>query len=230
MFAVDWTVFSDKTISSMAEEKVQKLERDVKRKSSLAFAAPKPKAKKIKGAPEAEVEVIPLTDEQEQRKQEILDLTGLESDSDEQKEWQRKGAKAGKAAETDAKKLEKAAAREALKFTRKITPVVGKCLSQVGLHIPKVEKALAWCAKNPDVVPQIVVDSLNSELLELQDWEKAAKEAMKKTSEGKTLSVDALPFTSDKDLALKLKTAKDLVQQVNLQKPKPKPKAKAGAK
>ena len=229
VYAVDWTVFSDKTIMSMVEEKIQKMERDVKRKSSLAFAEPKPK-KKAKGAPEPEVQVVALTAEQEHRKQEIMDLTGLDSDSDDQKEWKRKGVKAGKAAENLTKKAEREAAREAMKFTRKITPVIGKCLAQVGLQIPKMEKALAWCAKNADSVPQMVVDSLETELKELQEWEKASKEAMKKTSESKTLEPDMLPYGCDKDLAEKLKACKGMVQTVNLHKPKPVPKSKPKAK
>lgn len=89
-YAVDVVCYSDETLESMCEDKLLSLEQDVKKRKDpyAPKAAPKKRGKRaLQGQPEAPAAPIDLTDEQKAEQKVLMDLTGMDSDSEKDVSW-----------------------------------------------------------------------------------------------------------------------------------------------
>eukprot|EP00438_Fugacium_kawagutii_P034414 Skav233057 [mRNA] locus=scaffold3637:3217:4683:- [translate_table: standard] len=219
-YAVDVVVFSAERAESFCEEKILELERTMKKRKdpTKEEARVSKKGKKNAKAPEATpVEPKPEPTEEEKKQQAMLmDLTGLESDSD--CEMAGKGHNPDKAAQREAKKEEKRLQKEAQKFHKKLHPVLAKALAAIDPLLPRMEKAISDGEKLGSSLPGLVLDSLKEEFDSLKSWKAAISAGLKDAAAGKLICKDSLGFESDKDVTNKLKGIGEMLKSVQLAK------------
>ena len=219
---------SDEEIHEQAEEYVDKLERDVKRRK----VPEEPKAKRAKKGEPVETPAQ-LTDAQKELKLKLQNVIDLESDEDD-KVVVPKG-KTGKQLEAEKQKAlakeEAEAKKQSEKQVKQSMGLASKAFSMLKPQVEKLLKVKAACEKLYDMEPfqshPNAIEEFDQTLANLDSWSKEASVFLKNATGNE--KVEPLSFGAEQ-LKLEMKAAAQMVKVWNTYKKDALAKMKAAAK